>query len=300
MENAIKIWTNYKSGAISERKAVNLLLEMLFKKKYEFGLAAFDDDSFSDFIVFMSNRFETVLRKYDPDISDFKTYLHSVINLTAFWWRKKIHERAEKNLCCQRMCTEENFDTLDFSTKEKDFYIEEPSTDNLIPIPDLAEDAMRNLDIRKEKNKVITKKRAQEIIKVLALKSCNNITDHQVEIAAEITGIPAEEFHRMVQQAEDTLKFKKDRISILQNKRNFAYFQRKKRIMKENCMKDHYPDIYLEKQVEKAEKRWEKAVEDLSAAAPLLVPSNKTVAKILNMSPRKVKVILDEAKQNFK
>lgn len=299
MENAKKIWVDYKTGASSEKEAVNLLLELLFKNKFEFGLSSFDEDTFSDFLVFMNNRFEIILRKYNPDVSEFNTYLHSVINLTAFWWKKKMQEKRMRSYCCQTMCIEENFNTADYSPDEQDFYIEEPEAENLIPVSVLAKDALNNLNIKIQKKKNITKKRAMEIIKVLALKSCNNITDRQIAVAAEITGISEVEFQNMIRQAEDSLKFKKDRISVLQNKRNFAYFQRKKKILKENSLKDHYPELFTGNEKDREDIKWHRATEEISKAAQTLVPSNKTVAKLLNMSSRKVKNLLDEADENF-
>ena len=299
MENAKKIWKDYDSGIISEKEAVNLLLELLFTHKFEFGLAAFDDDTFSDFIVFMESRFGKILRKYKPELCDFRTYLHSVINLTAFWWKKKIQDFNIKNYCCQTMCLEENFNNMEYSTEEKDFYIEEPLGENLIPISRLAKEIMENLNIRAEKKKPITEKRAQEIIKVLALKSCSNITDNQIKIAAEITGMQEDDLHRMIRQADDTLNLKRNRISVMLNKRNFAYFQRKRKLIRETNLKNHYPDIYCGTNIKKTDIKWKKATEAISVAAPTLVPSKKTVAKILNMSTRKIKDILDDAKENF-
>nr|WP_318711799.1 hypothetical protein [uncultured Treponema sp.] len=299
MENTKKIWTDYKTGATTEKEAVNLLLELLFRNKFEFGLAAFDEDAFSDFLVFMNSRFEIILRKYNPDVSEFNTYLHSVINLTAFWWKKKIQDGKLKNYCCHNLCIEENFNAADFSPDEKDFYVEEPKGENLIPVTALAKEALRNLNVKIEKKKTLTLSRAKEIISVLALKSCNNITDQQILIAAEITGIPPKEFHRIIQQAEETLHFKKDRMIVLQNKRNFAYFQRKKKMMKEKCLRDIYPELCIEEKSSKEDAKWQKAAMEISVAATALVPSNKTVAKLLNMSSRKVKKLLDEADENF-
>lgn len=298
MENTKQIWLNYKSGLISEKRAINLLLEILFKNKYEFGLASLDDDEFSDFLVFMNNRFETILKKYDPKISDFSTYIHSVINLTAFWWGKRTQEKTVKNYCCQTMSLEENFSTTDFSPKEEDFYVEEPEIENIIPIPILAKEALRNLT-ENSQTKIITTKRAKEIVKVLALKSCNNITEHQIKIVSNITGISIEKFHKMLQEAKETLNLKKERIFILQSKRNFAYFQRKKRIVKENTLKEYFAESFSDENNKKDEIRWKKAMHELSIAAPSLVPSNKTVAELLNISARKVKTLLDEAKENF-
>lgn len=299
MENAKKIWVDYKTGASSEKKAVNLLLELLFRNKFEFGLSSFDEDTFSDFLVFMNSRFEIILRKYNPDVSEFNTYLHSVINLTAFWWKKKMQDRKMKSYCCQNLCIEEHFNTADYSPEEQDFYIEEPSAENLIPIGVLAKEAMNNLDIKIKARKTITKKRALEIIKVLALKSCNNITDLQIAVAAEITGTPKAELQSMIRQAEESLKFKKDRMTVLQNKRNFAYFQRKKKILREKSLSDHYPELFAGKGNGREDEKWQKAAKEISQAASALVPSNKTVAKLLNMSCRKVSTLLDEARDNF-
>ena len=75
MEKARKIVSDYKSGRISIQQASNALMEILFTHKYEFGLAGFDEDTFSDFLVFMRERFESILVKYDPGLSDFMTYL---------------------------------------------------------------------------------------------------------------------------------------------------------------------------------------------------------------------------------
>lgn len=296
MEEARKIWQNFRIGVNSEKEAVNRLLELIFTRKYEFGLSNLDEDSFSEFLIFMSTRLSAILKKYNPSICDFSTYLHSVLNLTAFWWKKKMHTRKEKTICGHNLCIEESFSEADFSPDEKDFYIEEHTADIL----SLKQAAMENLNCLEHKSERLTKKRINEILKVLALKSCNNISQEQIAIVAEITGTPAEELNSLIRQADDTLELKKNRISVMQSKRNYAYYNRKRKLLRETNMKNLYRENIAEYSSDDPhERRWKKALEDISVAAPNLVPSNQTVARLLHFSTRKVKNILDDAKEKL-
>lgn len=122
MEELRNVWKRYRDGKITGTKAAGDLMEIIFKNKSEFGLSSFDEDTFSEFLIFMNRRFPAILKKYNPSMSDFATYFHSVINLTACWWKKKSQKEMETNYCCLNLCIEENYSSSEYSPHEKDFY----------------------------------------------------------------------------------------------------------------------------------------------------------------------------------
>ncbi len=300
MENARKIVSDYKSGRISIQEASNALMEILFTHKYEFGLAGFDEDTFSDFLVFMRERFESILIKYDPSLSDFMTYLHSVINMTAYWWKKMSRLKLENSICCQYLCIEENFISADFSPDESDFYVEEPLPDNKITLYRLKKTTSRNLQIKSpshERRRPLTREHIGEILSVLALKTCHDITPDFIAYVAKINGMEKAAFEDTVEKAELSIRLKVDRIQRLERKRNYSYYYRKRKLL---CGKDRekadsglpFDEVY-----HIHDTRWRKTIADLEKLKPNLVPTNLTVAELLSISPRKVTALLEEAKE---
>ena len=68
---ARKIWKDFSEKKTSEEETKNLLLEFMFRRKFELGLASMGEDDFSDFLVYMAEHFVHILKKYNPEISDF-------------------------------------------------------------------------------------------------------------------------------------------------------------------------------------------------------------------------------------
>ncbi|MCI5829385.1 MAG: hypothetical protein SPJ89_00270 [Treponema sp.] len=302
MSETQKIWADYSTGLISEKKAVNLLLELLFIEKNDFGLSGFDEDTFSEFILFMAGRFKVILRKFNPELSEFNTYLHSIINMTASWWRKKIWEDNLKDFCSIKICIEEELTYRDYSPKERSFYVEEPENLALVPSSYNAQTIVEKLYSAMKKQKGITSGKIIKMIKILALKSCNNISDEQVDVISEITGIKKSSLNNLIRQAEESLIIKKDRFSVLRNRRNYAWFQRRKNMIIREHLKSSYPEVKNEKsitEINKNEKKWKKTSDELWTMAPFLVPSNITVGRLLNIKPRTVHKMLEKVKEKL-
>ena len=300
MEKARKIVTDYKSGRISIQQASNALMEILFTHKYEFGLAGFDEDTFSDFLVFMRERFESILVKYDPGLSDFMTYLHSVINMTAYWWKKMSHLKMENSICCQYLCIEESFISADFSPDESDFYVEEPLPDNKISLYKLKKTVSQNLQIKSPshgRKRPLTRERVGEILSTLALKTCHDITPDFIDFVAKVNGIDRSAFEETVEKAELSIRLKVDRIKKLERKRNYSYYYRKKKILSGKNLKKADSGLSVDEVFNIHDTRWRKSIEDLDKLKPNLVPTNLTVAELLGISPRKVTALLEEAEQ---
>lgn len=297
MEELRNVWKRYRDGKITETKAAGDLMEIIFKNKSEFGLSSFDEDTFSEFLIFMNRRFPAILKKYNPSMSDFATYFHSVINLTACWWKKKSQKEMETNYCCLNLCIEENYSSSEYSPHEKDFYMEEPSPDTKLSLYRLKKTVRRNLEIKALKNNGLTIKRIREIFLVLALKSCLDITWEHIQIVSEISTVPEDELMDMLDYAEKSLFTKLGRIRKLQNKRNFAYYNRKRKTIHSENLRYYFSESIHDNAYDVHDRRWRTALRELSEITPTLVPSNLVIGEILHISPRKVSTILNDAKK---
>lgn len=292
MQTPTEIFNRYKAGFLGRKEASNELMEVVFRNRVEYGLIPMDEDNFSDFLVFMTERLEFLLDKYKPSLGTFDTYFRGIFTMTFFWWKKKVHSDMENSVCCQNICVEESLAAKDFSPQEKDFYEDDSVTENLMTAKVLALTAQENLNLKAFKTRKFP---VEEVIKVLALKSCNDISEKQIEAVSELTGMDATELLSLVMQAEDTLTKKKFRLSQLESRRNFAYYHRKKRLLRKQSLLNFYNQYFEDPKKDIHEKRWLKTMVKVRDARQNLAPSNETVGRLLNISPRKVSAIVSMA-----
>ena len=121
---ARKIWKDFSEKKTSEEETKNLLLEFMFRRKFELGLASMGEDDFSDFLVYMAEHFVHILKKYNPEISDFSTYIYGVLQASALWRKKKQFLVNEKKSFCETLVVEES----NFVLENEEIYFENEMT----------------------------------------------------------------------------------------------------------------------------------------------------------------------------
>ena len=292
---ARKIWKDFSEKKTSEEETKNLLLEFMFRRKFELGLASMSEDDFSDFLVYMAEHFVHILKKYNPEISDFSTYIYGVLQASALWRKKKQFLVNEKKSFCETLVVEES----NFVLENEEIYFEnEMTTEELYKV------AKKNLEYsacsrHSERKTKISESFTKELCLVLALKSCYSITDPLVEKVSAATGCNKEKLRKMIMSAKESIEKKEMRFHNLFKKRNFAYFHRKKFSMQKQreAQKESDCTEYELQKFNSHDKRWRKSIEELSRQIP--IPTNITVGKLLSMSPRHVASLVSKAKEIF-
>lgn len=300
---AKKIWEQFSTGTVTLEEAKNMLLELTFRRKHEFGLGGMDEDDFSDFLIYLAERLSSVLQKYNPMLSDFSTYLYGVISVSSGWWKKKVHEKREKLLCCETLTIEETFSAEEPQSGEY-AHAESPLT-----LEELSLLARKNLSYSASRRAGRTRKSrnedelARSICLVLAVKSCFSITDSLIEKVAAAAGCTEESLRRIILEARESIGKKEIRMKCLSAKRNSAYFQRKKYVLHREEWKNVFStepgtaeesSAYIMHDI-----RWKKTLLELSQSARTLSPSNITVGRLLSMTPRHVAFLISKAKKRM-
>ena len=196
---ARKIWKDFSEKKTSEEETKNLLLEFMFRRKFELGLASMSEDDFSDFLVYMAEHFVHILKKYNPEISDFSTYIYGVLQASALWRKKKQFLANERKSCCETLVVEESSLVLE---NEEIYFENEMTTEELFKV------AKKNLEYsagsrHSERKAKISESFTKELCLVLALKSCFSITDPLVEKVSAATGCSKEKLRKMIMSAKE-------------------------------------------------------------------------------------------------
>ncbi|MGN0730004.1 hypothetical protein [Treponema sp.] len=291
-DEAREIWKAFREKTADEREIKNRLMEFTFRRKYELGLGKMNEDEFSDFLIYMAEHFIHVIKKYNPQISDFSTYITNVLQFSSAWRSKKMFIASERKSVCESMAVEESCAL--WSEDEAEYCEDNLTTEQL------SELARKNLGYSPERREFAprTKKDGEKFMRelclVLALKSCFSMTDPLLEKVCAATGYSKERLSRMIMQARESLEKKEKRMQSLLMKRNFAYLHRKK-ISMQNEKKGELGTEHEKRLYESHDKRWKRSLEELSRQLP--VPSNITVGKLLSMPPRKVASLVSRAKK---
>lgn len=300
---AKEIWEQFSSRRITAEEAKNRLLELTFRRKYEFALGSMDEDEFSEFLIYLEARLPSVLQKYNPLLSDFSTYLYGVVSVSSCWWKKKLYEKKERMMCCETLTIEETFSDEE---AEDEAYARPESS---LSLKELSIMARKNLSYCASRRSGRTRKSrneeelAKSICLVLAVKSCFSITDSLIEKVSAATGYGEEQLRLIILEARESIEKKESRLKCLSAKRNSAYFQRKKFFLH----REEWKNVYSAEPGEDAasssylthDNRWKKTLLELSRSAQMLVPSNITVGRLLSMTPRHVAFLISKAKKRI-
>ncbi len=280
---AKEIWTAWKDGQLTLEQAKNCLLETMFLHRREYGLGGLDDDEFSEFILYIQNRIPVLIEKYDPSIGEFSTYLFGTFTLSLSWLKRRNRIKYQKDSLAMDITVEESYAHPGETQPEEEAIDRRMAEYSIRRRPlNLATAAP---DPRQEESMELNRL----TFLVLALKSCHGITDDLVEKVALISGMEKPRLQELLDEARKSMVLKERKIHELENRRNYAYYHHKK-------LQAYSPDSLEE--CSKFRERWARAIEELSVCRDRLVPTNKTVGKLLGISPRKVAYLLRRAHGN--
>lgn len=299
----------YCSGSIDLCRFKNLLLEHLFLNREKAGLSRIDDDCFSEFLIYLAEHLDPVIKRYNSSVSDFTNYFFGVLRSSFFWWYRKYRSQLDNNYYLAAVGGED-IDEREYEYKCSEKSNEIETNEKLLSVEDLKKITEAKIgasykDVLKHKRISNVSDSNTEVLRneaclVLAVKSCFFIDDEMIEKLSVITGIPFDEILDLVNQAKSSMNRKIFNKKELERKRNFAYFQKKKSELCAAGRRNYFWDVYfLDEKSRFHDRKWLQILEKLKTCNLKMVPSNNVVGMILGIDCRRVSYIVKIAQKNL-
>lgn len=287
--NVNSIMDQLIKGEISKKQAVDMTTNFVCRNYKVFGLDKYDEDLRSEIYLALIEKGESFLDSYRPEIGDYFSYLFTFINTQKL---TKLKTLARNNV--KEAFVIQNgplyLAEKEFSYSKSDFKQVSSNLKNrplpYRPIP--AEEVRRTLTR-------ITKKNKNKKIIILALKTCFYLTDEHMEELSRIYNIPLEDLQGIIQFFKEQLLDKAEKKQRIQERRNYAYFNKKKYENQMNLVKKsdrHYNNIFLLQELEvllfRNQKRFISLNNKLKEGWMLVRPTNKMIADYLGICERQV------------
>lgn len=274
------------SEKLTVNEAVNIIAEYIYKNPHRFGLAKFDEDFRSEFIVRFIQRADKLLLRYDCKNATFFTYLHAFtrgLTLSLIRDMKK-EERTVKHAIKE----EEN--TWEYKTKKY--------------IPKLAKCTKKNTKTsaaeQPVKNYCMKKNEIEaKTAIVLALKSSYFLSDNQVSMVSDYCGIERENLEKTLSSLNKPLEKRAEHCAELRARRDNAYYFHRKygHLLKDMAEKK---DERLLHRYERQTENWKSKNEQLQKTGYRLCPTHKTVGNVLGICERQVSYYISRARKKIK
>ncbi|MBE6350954.1 MAG: hypothetical protein E7062_09455 [Spirochaetaceae bacterium] len=306
MKDINELYSLVSTGSLSEKEALDILVVYISKNPILFGLVGYDEDFRSELILLILEKGEVLFKNYNKMNGSFFTYLYCYIKSSIFVLIKhldvsKYHEYFDFYEGIETY----NENQLSYMKNEVD-WIEQ----NFITYQ---ESIQRNLQQKDEffstnetpleKLKTTSPLLAKKIVLVLILKSSYYITDTQINKLCENFELDKEDILNKVQKLKNSLGDKIDRKHSYEERRNNAYYRRKKYATKIENLKEKNDEISLikkdafERKFEKTTKCWKNLNEKLQSGFRNIRPTNKVVANLTGICERQVSYYIKNAKE---
>lgn len=229
------------------------------------------EDDFSEFLIALEKSIGGIVKNYEEKLSAFPTYFSNVVHAQAAWWKQKNGGKVAKRAVGETLHNEALPECADDGT---DRILERNTASRAAQFP---RDAGRM---------------TREHLMVLALRASSEITDNLIGKVATAAGCDEDDLRALISSAKESMKKKTERLEMLQERRDRAYFRRRSAVSRDGLCA---PEARAEPDASYAasDKRWKSAVEDISQMS--LAPSKTAVGRLLGMSPRRVSKLLNEA-----
>lgn len=280
-----EIYLKFKNGEITNKKAVSLLIEEVFRNKHYYRLSNLSEDDFSSFLLWLYHPLSNVLKNYKETQATFVTYFANVLNLQKYSWARDIAKKNAK----QKVLDKHHF----YDTYE----IEEAT-------PIVAEESFKydnkiDFDSSIAKNVKLNQKQANTLL-ILAMRSYPNLRNEHIKRIPKLIGIEEEKFIEYLDIIAEKTKKNKVNLEIANNKLNKSYIlcnQYKKEL--EQLAKDTCQYKYIEKKLATQSKLLKMRQEQIKFCCKNIKPKISTIARTLNIRSSNIRKILTEAETNI-
>ncbi|MBR4387083.1 MAG: hypothetical protein IKP51_11240 [Treponema sp.] len=313
MNQLKEIIEEFKEGKTDLEASVRALAEYVYKNRLWYGLGKLSMDSLHDFMVAYIPRLKNVLLSYCDNQGTFEGFLYANISMGIKLWKRKAAAQMARQNCLNfisRMGLEEK--EYDYQMDEESCVCgrdesESPSIEKLreikkrfrpVTYENFRHKAYSGLDYS-----LFSEKKAQVIKKtclVLFAKCAYYADEELTEKISVITETPIEELKILKQKIMDELTPRMERIKKCRCARDASFYYRNKYIIEmKNLREDSYLAKSIEKKIQERGRMWEEKNSKLHEDSHFMIPANTAVGRVLGISARKVKYILDYAQKNM-
>ncbi len=200
------VWKKFRNG--EEKAAIADTIEYIYRNPFLLGYMDFDEDTKSEFLLYMYRIVPKLLQSYNEERSAMRTYIPIAVRLYVKSWRremaKKLAERIGLIQCYQ---SENGFEEGLVAGEVEPNYAAKPDMTVL---------------------KGISSRHAKEVILILALKSACSLSEDRLRNIAKTIDFEQEqlvEFAKHIQK--NKAKKNERRISAVESRNRSYFFKRK-------------------------------------------------------------------------
>jgi hypothetical protein len=309
MKELEDVYNLVREGKISVDDGARKLMEIVYRNKAWFGLYALDMDELHDFLLEQFGKFKRLFVIFDEKIGSFPSFVYGGIAHGLKSWRKMKSRKNFDELAIdslQSLAYEESL--CNYGTPEDAYFCECQSE-----IPDMGD--LNSVAVKKDvdygmcrrgERTSVTENAERRILKlrkiavlVLTLKCCNSVDESMIEKAAAVSGKSVEDVRSLVDEARKCTEIKVKRWNSILRTRDKAFlYKRRFHLESEALDKSSLLCSVVSQKALVQDRVWEEK-NGLLSEPKKLEPSNMAVGRILGITDRKVKYIMDSASKNM-
>ena len=276
-----KIYNSLINKEIDKNDAINQLIVSIIKYPQFYGLEKLDKEILHEIIETLLIKIDSVLKNYDKSRnSKFTTYFQMYVRFIYQSWKKKFVKEKIKNTIIHNLNTKELYER-----EEENLFNPERNLESLI------NDSNNSINYSGENNKTYNRKELDIEFLIIALKSSYIISEGQINEISKIAKISINELTKLIEKVNKKLSYRKNQKTILEGRINKDFFKLQEIKMKISLNdNDIIEKEMLEKKFNRIKKRRDSNISKLNSIK--LVPSDKDIGDILNVSPAKVRYYL--------
>ena len=291
------------AGLMTDKEGTNEILKVLYTHKARFGLGRLDLDALHDFLLHEHAKLRRLLVLYRTESGfSFSGFLYSSIQRSLRIWRKRsARAAATEESAAQQHCLA--YEESEYRYRQEEFAsCCEPQAAFDSGLHRHSQEARQSAPLRTQTfryNEKADKLRKAACL-ILALKSSYYLDYDIIKKVSKMTGIAEKKLASMVEEVNEGMRHKIIKHERCVRSRDTAFFFHRK--YRRECSKLDSGSPLSRKTAQKYEKQtalWESRNEQLKTPLYSAVPSNRAVARILNIDDRKVASILQKARSTL-
>ncbi len=271
-----------KAAAQSDarNKTARVIMAFVYTNPLKFNLHMMDEDSRSDFILWMYPKFVRVLHDYNAEKGSLVTYLQSVVYWSCKTWKKRDAADTAYNRAVN------NYIAAEYEYKEEHniLYATEPSAAYRRPVGHAPAKKRRGFTPHR--------------ILVAALKACYYLEPEHIRKISGATGYTEEYIHSCAETLRSSILRKTDAIAQA-GQQCGAYYMRLCRYSYEMKQLDPCTVRYvtLRDRYIRTEKKWKKLCKTIRTMPRC--PSDRKIAEILHIKRSSVEAALSFVRKKY-
>ena len=208
----------------------------LFVYRYPVERGYFQEETASDFLLFLIPKLERIIERYSYSGVSFEVYLRNII-----YWQIKTFTQQRKD----DQLREQIYTKFFYNCFEKiSFYDEEPDSFNDVSVSECEQTYTKHttspyLSLTKSQ-------KGRKKILVIALIHANTIENSVISGVASTCSIPIEQLNSWIRELKDSLDYRYEKVEKLNSQRNSIFFsllELQTKLKEYTCRNDAYLSV---------------------------------------------------------